>query len=132
MAFATAVNCMDGRVQLPVIAFLRDRFGVEYVDAITEPGPVRLLAEEDDSDEKWSILRRVNISISKHKSRGIAVMAHHDCAGSPAGEPEQRRQLHAATHYLAQQFPRVDVLGLWVGPAWAVTEVCSVKRPCDA
>ena len=36
--FATAINCMDGRVQLPVIKFLQERFKAEYVDIISEPG----------------------------------------------------------------------------------------------
>ncbi len=36
--FATAINCMDGRVQLPVIAYLKSKYVVDYVDAITEPG----------------------------------------------------------------------------------------------
>ncbi|MHC5086790.1 MAG: carbonic anhydrase, partial [Planctomycetota bacterium] len=26
MSFCTAINCMDGRVQLPVIPFLQNRF----------------------------------------------------------------------------------------------------------
>ena len=39
MSFYTTINCMDGRVQLPVISYLMERFGVQYVDAITGPGP---------------------------------------------------------------------------------------------
>ena len=39
MSFCTAINCMDGRVQLPVIRFLQERFKVDYVDVISEPGP---------------------------------------------------------------------------------------------
>ena len=49
MSFCTAINCMDGRTQLPVIEFLKDKFGVEFVDTITEPGPVRILADQPDS-----------------------------------------------------------------------------------
>lgn len=37
---------MDGRVQLPVIKYLQDRFKVQYVDTITEPGPNLILAEQ--------------------------------------------------------------------------------------
>jgi hypothetical protein len=44
MAFCTAVTCMDGRVQLPVNAYLRERFGADFVDTITEPGPNAVLA----------------------------------------------------------------------------------------
>ena len=33
MKFCTAVTCMDGRIQLPVIAYLQKRFNAEYVDS---------------------------------------------------------------------------------------------------
>jgi hypothetical protein len=46
MTFCTVVNCIDGRVQLPVIEFLKNRFGVDFVDCITEAAPVRILAGE--------------------------------------------------------------------------------------
>jgi len=41
MEFCTAINCMDGRVQIPVISFLEERFNARYVDVISEPGPNR-------------------------------------------------------------------------------------------
>jgi hypothetical protein len=42
--FITVINCMDGRVQLPVNNWLRKRFNANFVDTITEPGPNRILA----------------------------------------------------------------------------------------
>jgi hypothetical protein len=36
--FATALNCMDGRVQDAVAKWTKDHFNVMYVDAVTEPG----------------------------------------------------------------------------------------------
>ena len=45
MSFCTVVNCMDGRTQSPVNDHLRNRNQVEYVDTITEAGPVKALAE---------------------------------------------------------------------------------------
>ncbi len=48
MRFGTVINCMDGRVQLPVIAYLQKRFNVTYVDTITEAGPNLLLAQGED------------------------------------------------------------------------------------
>jgi hypothetical protein len=43
--FATALNCMDGRVQITIIEFLKKKFKVDYVDMITEPGIDKILAE---------------------------------------------------------------------------------------
>ena len=43
--FGTAINCMDGRVQEPVAKFLKEIYGIDFVDTITEPGPVKILSE---------------------------------------------------------------------------------------
>ena len=123
MSFCTVINCMDGRVQLPVINYLMGRLNVVYVDSITEPGPVRILSEQTDSQLVDSISSRLDISIKKHKSRAIAIVAHYDCAGNPVGKDEQLKQLGSAIVYVAQKYPDVEVLGLWVDENWTVTEV---------
>lgn len=120
MSFCTAINCMDGRTQLPVIGYLQERFGVEYVDAVTEPGPVGILSSQPDSDAAQSIYRRVDISINAHQSVGIAVVAHHDCAGNPVPEEEQKKQLQASVRVLADRYPQMEVIALWVGDTWTV------------
>ncbi len=38
VTFATALNCMDGRVQDTVAEWAKQHFNVTYVDAVTEPG----------------------------------------------------------------------------------------------
>ena len=43
--FFTAINCMDGRVQLPVIKYVQEKFDILFVDMITEPGPILYLSE---------------------------------------------------------------------------------------
>ncbi len=43
--FCTVVGCMDGRIQLPVNHYVRERFGVTYVDTITEAGVNKVIAE---------------------------------------------------------------------------------------
>lgn len=37
--FVTAINCMDGRVQEPVIKWMKEKYNATYVDMITEAGP---------------------------------------------------------------------------------------------
>jgi hypothetical protein len=81
--FATAINCMDGRVQIPVTDYLKFNFGAEYVDMITEPGPNKILAENNDKIRLASIKERVAISVERHHSNLIALVGHHDCAGNP-------------------------------------------------
>ena len=42
--FVTAINCIDGRVHIPVINWLKASFEAEFVDHITEPGADKALA----------------------------------------------------------------------------------------
>ncbi|MBN1124736.1 MAG: hypothetical protein JXA82_07005 [Sedimentisphaerales bacterium] len=123
MSFATVINCMDGRTQLPVIEYLKGRFGVEYVDSITEPGPIRILAEQTNQRLLDSICVRLDISVDKHKSRAVAIVAHHDCTGNPLPKKEQLEQLNKAMGYVAEHYPEVTVLGLWVDDHWQVSEI---------
>ncbi len=76
--FCTVVNCMDGRVQLPVIRYLQNRFAVDYVDSVTEAGPNLLLARRRDADAVASILRRVRLSVERHGSVAINLVGHHE------------------------------------------------------
>lgn len=124
MSFCTVVNCMDGRVQLPVIRYLQDRFEVLYVDSITEAGPVKSLAKPVDETVSQSILRRVAVS-REHGSKVVAVIAHDDCAGNPEDETTQRRQLEEAVDLMAGRFPDMLILGLWLSRDWSVFEVTS-------
>jgi hypothetical protein len=114
---------MDGRVQLPVIAYLSDRFAVEHVDMVTEAGPVAVLSEPSTGPAAQGIYDRVALSLERHRSRGVAVTAHHDCAGNPATPQQQQEQLRAAVRRLREWFPAVSVIALWVDEHWEVREL---------
>ena len=123
MAFCTAINCMDGRVQLPVINYLMERFGVEYIDSITEPGPVKILAAQTDQVLLDSIFKRVSISTNKHGSKSIAICAHADCAGNPIDDETQKDQLRKAREILRKKYPSADAITLWLDMNWDVYEL---------
>jgi hypothetical protein len=36
--FGTAINCIDGRTQEPVIDFMKEKFDIDGVDMVTFPG----------------------------------------------------------------------------------------------
>jgi hypothetical protein len=118
---------MDGRVQLPVIEYLRKRLGVPYVDSVTEPAPVRELCDDPSGAVSESILRRVTVSVEKHGSQVVSVVAHADCTGNQADEEKQREQLFESVNLIAERFPAVTVVGLWVNESWRVSEV--TNRP---
>ena len=123
MRFCTVINCMDGRVQLPVIKYLQKRFNADFVDSITEAGPNLILSEAAKKSSLQSILNRVNISVEHHDSVGIAVVGHHSCAGNPASRDEQVAHVQNAVRLLRQQYKNVEVTGLWVDNRWDVHEV---------
>ena len=87
--FCTAVNCIDGRVQLPVISYLKKRFNVEYLDIISEPEPNLILGKITNYNSMEAIFEKINISGKYHHSVGIAVVGHHDCLGSPGDKNAQ-------------------------------------------
>lgn len=123
MKFCTAINCMDGRTQVPVIRYLKERFNADYVDMITEPGPNGILAKGSEAGAIESILKRLRVSVEYHQSAGIAVVGHHNCAGNPTPREQQYSHTLTAVEYLQSQFPNLPVIGLWVGENWQVSEL---------
>ena len=118
--FITAVNCMDGRVQLPIINYLRSKYSADFVDMITEPGPVKILAEKSPSVLLESIRDRLAISVEKHGSKILAVVAHHDCAGNPVEKSRQMEQLEKAMATIETWGYSITIIGLWVNENWEV------------
>ena len=112
--FATAINCMDGRVQVPVIEYIKAEYQVDYVDMITEAGPIFALSQSGENETAESIRKRTELSIRKHRSRLVALVAHDDCAGNPVGKEAQIQQMHQALKNVAAWEIGVQVVGLWV------------------
>lgn len=129
MSFCTAINCMDGRTQLPVIEYLKKKWLTDYVDTITEPGPESILSDPGHALVK-SIRDRVMISVHKHHSEVVSVVAHGDCAGNPISKDEQLDMLRRAMDIVVGWELNITVVGLWLeGPDWEVQEVH--RRPAD-
>ena len=122
MEFCTAISCMDGRIQLPVIKYLQTRFDAKYVDLITEPGPNLILAKQADTALVTSILARVHISVEHHHSVGIAIIGHFDCTGNPATKDEQILHIEESVNFIRRRYEEVEVIGLWVDHNWEVRE----------
>ncbi len=123
MKFCTAINCIDGRIQLPVINRLKERFGADYVDCITEAGPNLILSDRREIRRVEAILKGVQISVEKHGSTGIAIAGHHDCAGNPAPKDIQIAHIKKAAEFVKTEYPNLEVIGLWVDENWEVNEI---------
>lgn len=121
--FVTAINCMDGRTQIPVNNYMRNKYNANYVDTITEPGPVKILAENKDEAALSSIKRRLDISTGRHGSTHIAIVAHHECAGNPVDKETQLKQIPIAIKTIHSWGFKAELIGLWVDENWEVHEV---------
>ena len=124
MSFCTSIHCMDGRIQEPIHKYLKQTYGITYVDTITEPGPCKILSENQNMTLIDSILARINISINRHGSKLIAISGHHDCAGNPCGEQNQKEQIRQSVEFLKNQYPALDIIGLWIDSEWTIREIC--------
>lgn len=113
--FACVINCMDGRVQFPILNFVKEFYGVDYVDSITEAGPVGLLTTPSGVE---SFKKKIKISVEKHGSDTLVVCAHHDCAGNPHRDEIQKEMLVTAAENLHSVFPNLKVAAVWVNDKW--------------
>jgi hypothetical protein len=120
--FGTVINCIDGRTQLPVNEWMTKEFGLDFVDTITEPGPDKMLAENDETTVP-SIRKRVAISVEKHGSDIVVVVGHYDCAGNPVHKDEHIRQVHKAIDLIDGWNLPVKVIGVWVDENWKVETI---------
>ncbi len=121
--FATVINCMDGRTQLAVIEYMKTKFNVDFVDVITEPSPVKVIAEQRSAFQVYSIQQRLMISQEKHASQHLALVAHYDCNANPVEKSKQIEQLRQSLQYISLWGFKGAVIGLWVDENWEVEEV---------
>ncbi len=125
--FGTAINCMDGRVQLPLINWMKATYGLDYVDMITEPGPDKIVAE-GSSPLLDSIKSMSAISVLKHGSNIIVIAAHDDCAGNPVSEEKHRSQVLKAVEVIKSfNFPVKEITAVWIDSDWKVSTVTSIR-----
>ncbi|WP_321161694.1 carbonic anhydrase [Clostridium sporogenes] len=111
--FGTVLNCIDGRVQIPVTNWLKESFDVDYVDLITEPGIDKVL-----SQGQWLEIERLRekviISITAHNSNVVAVVGHYDCAANPVSDCRHFQEIVVSTYVVKSWRLPVRVVGLWV------------------
>jgi len=118
MTFATCLNCIDGRVQLPVINWITRNYNVEYVDMITKPGMDGFLAsEESDISE---VIEKIRITIHVHNSQNIFIVGHYDCAGNPVDQITHKKQIKKSVNRIKAVFRDLNVTGLWVSENFSV------------
>ncbi len=119
LRFGTAITCIDGRVHRPVILWMRSRYGLDFVDVVSEMGPDKLLADGWPG-EIAPVRTKVGFSVKVHASLLIAVSGHHDCAGNPATKEEHLAQIREGVRQARSWGFAADVIGLWVNDQWQI------------
>ncbi len=120
--FGTVINCIDGRTQLPALNWIKENYSIDYVDAITEPGPDKVVSEE--KVEKIEQLKsKINISIEKHGSKLVVIAGHHDCAGNPISKEEHQNQIRKSISVIKSWNMSVEVIGIWINDRWEIEKV---------
>jgi hypothetical protein len=118
--FGTAINCMDGRAQLPVTNWMKSKYILDFIDMITEPGPDKMLTQGSTAQVE-SIKSRVLISVNAHGSQTILIAAHHDCAGNPVSKEEHIRQVKECVKILQSwKLPVKNITGAWINDNWTL------------
>jgi hypothetical protein len=111
---------MDGRVQLPVLEWIKKNYRVDFVDVITAAGMDGVLSAQEDIS---AILRSVAISVDVNQSTRLFVAGHFDCRGNAVSEEIHRRQIDASVKRLKDHWPDLEIVGLWVNEAWRASKV---------
>ena len=110
--FCTLICCMDGRFIHIINEYIRSNYRYEYVDTITDAGPVsKIVYDEYLRDVEDKI---VLISINKHKSDHVFIAGHSDCAGCPIDDETQKGYIKKAAEMIHHNLPGIAVTGLFV------------------
>ncbi len=118
-SFATAINCMDGRVQEPLARWMKDKFGVEYVDVITEAGPDKYVTTA--AGEKLEALKtKIGISVEKHGSTNLVIAGHHDCGGNPVDRETHLQEVRQSMQIVKDMGFPIAIYGVWIDENWTV------------
>jgi len=123
MKFGTLVNCTDGRVQYPVLDYLKKNTNIDFFDSANEAGPLRTLTKNSDKCRLITLKEQIRTSLEEHNSKFIALVGHYDCTDNPGDRAFQEAQMDESLDYLQRSFgTEITYVGLYVNEHWEVEE----------
>jgi hypothetical protein len=122
MIFATSINCIDGRIQLPVSNWIKQKYSVDYVDVITHPGSDKIMGEKNIEGIS-EIKTKTLVSINAHNSKLVVISGHHDCAGNPVSKEMHLTQIKKSINIIKSWNCPVTVIGVWINDQWEIEEI---------
>jgi hypothetical protein len=120
--FATSINCIDGRIQMPISNWIKQKYFVDYVDVISHPGSDKVIGEKI-IEGIAEIKSKVLVSINAHNSKLIVISGHHDCAGNPVSKETHMTQIKKSINLIKSWDYPVTVIGIWVNDKWEIEEI---------
>lgn len=124
MKTGTVINCIDGRIQYPVMDYLKQNYNMASFDLLTEAGPLKILTERTDKCRLFSLKEQISTSLEENGSRFIAIVGHHDCKDNPEERDVQEKQIISVIEYLRKAYGEGhSYLGLYVNGKWEVEEI---------
>lgn len=122
--YAIAINCIDGRIQEPVINYIKKDCGADYVDLITNDGIVNIVAGPVYGPQFRKMVQLIQSSRKNKKSNTIYITAHHDCSGNPVSDDKQKEQLQLSKTALKLHLTiDISIKALWVDENFEVFEI---------
>lgn len=113
------MSCIDGRVHLPLITWMRETLSVDFVDLVTHPGVDGFVVQEPELAAR--VLRpSIEISVQRHASPVLALVGHHECAANPGSADQHREHLLQGLRVLQTWNLGVKLIALWVNADWQI------------
>jgi len=125
--FCTIITCIDGQIQNSVSQFVLSKFDAKFADIITEPGPCKILSKHGNVALQQSIFNRLKISVEKHNSNQIALVAHEDCTGNQTEKEAQIQLLFESKQWIESRFPDAKIMLLWANLDETIIDVLESK-----
>lgn len=111
--FAVALSRIGGRVQEPLATWVREWYGVRYVDEVTEPGLEAVLPHGAPA-EGDVLLSNAAVSRRAHGGAMLVVAGHADCAGKSVADGQHVRDMAAAVRWVQTAVPEFAMRGAFV------------------
>ena len=112
--FATVISCMDGRIQEPLRRFAVSHFDVDFVDVVTDRGGILRNWSEGNSGLVENFFQDIMVSLQLHKSRGIIVAGHQECAGYPVPDDKKKEEVLEVSKLIKERVGEAKVVPVFV------------------
>ena len=119
------VNCMDGYRQIPVLNYAVKHYGVSDTCFLTTPRVSCLLNQNRDSRPAQELLQDLLVLMLENRVETIVLVAR----DNQENETVQTQQSHlqGTVQFLAERYPGVDVVALWMDSRGEFHEVTRAK-----